>query len=61
MAVEVRCRGVFACIDGRLADGTTLPLFRAALRRLRRPVGLRDLPRRQRRAALPLVNATSEN
>ncbi|MEV6968841.1 hypothetical protein AB0M47_27350 [Hamadaea sp. NPDC051192] len=27
-AVDVRYHGVFAYVDGRLADGTTLPLFR---------------------------------
>lgn len=27
-AVSVRYRGVFACIDGRLSDGTILPLCR---------------------------------
>ncbi|TYC10149.1 hypothetical protein FXF52_40815 [Micromonospora sp. MP36] len=27
-AVSVRYRGVFAYVDGRLPDGTTLPLFR---------------------------------
>jgi len=26
--MSVRYRGVFAYVDGRLADGTTLPLFR---------------------------------
>ena len=44
--LTIRHHGGFAYVGGQLPDGTTLPLFRPALRRLSQQLGLRD-PSRQ--------------
>ena len=48
-SVDVRHRGNFSYIDGVLPDGTATAAVPAALRRLRPPMGLRDLPGQPRR------------
>jgi len=47
--VDVRFRGAFAYVTGRLADGDTLPLMRLRYGGSAAPLGLRDLPGQQRR------------
>ena len=48
-SLHIRHRGNFSYVDATVADGTTLKLCRAALRRLGQPVAVRDLPRQERR------------
>ena len=47
--IDVKFRGEFAYVTGRLKDGDTQPLMRLRYRRISRPLGLRDLPGQQRR------------
>ena len=47
--VDVKFRGAFAYVTGRLKDGDTHTADAAAVRRISRPLGLRDLPGQQGR------------